>query len=136
MGEMHINYLAVLASAVASMIVGGLWYSPILFAKQWMSLSGITEEQMKSMNPVPLYTQAFLASVIAYYVLARLIAATGQTTVLEGVQTGFWVWLGFFATVQFTANLYSSKSIKLFYLDTSYQLVSTLIAGAIIAVWR
>jgi hypothetical protein len=32
---MDINWLAVLAAAAASFLLGGLWYSPILFAKPW-----------------------------------------------------------------------------------------------------
>ncbi|MGB2867306.1 MAG: DUF1761 domain-containing protein [Bacteroidota bacterium] len=136
MGDMQINYLAVLVSAVVSMVIGGLWYSPVLFGKQWMALMGMPEKPPENFNPAPLYAQAFVASLVCYYVLARLIVATGHTTAMEGLISGFWVWLGFIATVQFTGNLFSMKPIKLFYLETSYQLVCTLIAGMIIALWR
>ena len=42
------NVWAVLAAAIASMILGGLWYSPLLFANAWMRASGVTEEKAKN----------------------------------------------------------------------------------------
>src|SRR5437899_10649202 len=47
MREIPINMFAVLGAAIAKIIIGALWYSPILFLKDWLELSGITEEQMK-----------------------------------------------------------------------------------------
>ena len=35
-----VNYLAVLAAAVSAFVLGGLWYSPLLFAKKWMAYTG------------------------------------------------------------------------------------------------
>ena len=131
-----VNYLAILVSAIASMIVGGLWYSPVLFAKQWMQLNNMTEQEMKSAKPGPLYAQAFVASLLTYYVLAHFIHYTNAATAVDGAKTAFWVWLGFITTVQFTANLFSSKKIGAYFLDTSYQLVTTLVAGVILAVWK
>ena len=37
---LQINYLAVIAAAVSAFLLGGLWYSPILFAKKWMAYTG------------------------------------------------------------------------------------------------
>ena len=40
MGFHHLNLLAVLVAAVSTMLVGFLWYSPVLFAKPWMKEMG------------------------------------------------------------------------------------------------
>ena len=106
MGEIHINYLAVLAAGISNMVIGFLWYGP-LFGKKWMALEGYTEEQVKSMNPGPLYGQSFVASLLTYYILARFVA--GTTTLMGGIETACLVWLGFVTTVQFTASLFSKK---------------------------
>ena len=37
----HINWLAVLAAAVAYFMIGGLWYSKVLFGSKWASLTGL-----------------------------------------------------------------------------------------------
>ena len=39
----QINYLAVGVAALSSFLIGGLWYSPILFAKAWMREAGFGE---------------------------------------------------------------------------------------------
>jgi hypothetical protein len=55
---------------------------------------------------------------------------------MDGLKLGFCVWLGFITTVQFTANVFSPKKIQAYFIDTGYQLVATLIAGVILAVWH
>ena len=34
----HVNYLAVLVSGVVIFLLGGVWYSKLLFAKPWVAL--------------------------------------------------------------------------------------------------
>lgn len=127
------NYLAILVAGVVNMVIGFLWYGP-LFGKKWSALTGVTEEQMKSINPGPLYAQSFVATLVAYYVLARFIAQT--TTLTEGIEVACLVWLGFVTTVQFTASLFSTRPRTLYFLDTGYQFVTFLAAGAIIGAWK
>jgi len=31
----EVNYLAIAAAAIATVLLGGLWYSPALFGKTW-----------------------------------------------------------------------------------------------------
>lgn len=45
-----VNLVAVLVAGVVDMVIGALWYSPVLFAKSWMRLIGKKEEDMKKMN--------------------------------------------------------------------------------------
>lgn len=127
------NYLAILVAAIANMVIGFLWYGPI-FGKKWMALSGMTEEQMKSVNPGPLYVQSFVMTLLTYFVLARFVA--GAVTPIEGIKVAFLIWLGFVMTVQFTASLFSTKPRALFYLDTGYQLTTYIVAGAILGAWK
>ncbi len=43
----EVSYLAVIVAALSAFLLGGLWYSPLLFAKPWMAAAGITEEQTR-----------------------------------------------------------------------------------------
>jgi hypothetical protein len=136
MGDMHFNFLVVLVSGIVTMAVGALWYSPVLFAKQWMALNNMSADDMKNVNPAPMYAQTFVATLISYVVLAMAIQLTNATTIVDGMKTGFWIWLGFMTTLQFSSNVFSRVKIQGYFLDTSYQLVATLAAGALLAVWR
>ena len=44
---LEVNYLAVLVAAIVNMVVGALWYSPLLFGKAWMKLTGFNKKQLK-----------------------------------------------------------------------------------------
>jgi Protein of unknown function (DUF1761) len=74
----HINLLAVLVAAIATMVVGFLWYSPLLFAKAWMKEMGYdpndkakTEKMKKSAGPA--YGGSFLASLVSAFILALFL---------------------------------------------------------------
>lgn len=85
---------------------------------------------------MPLYLQSFLATILTYFVLGHFVDFTDSVTFQNGANTSFWCWLGFIMPVQFTASLFSGKTKKLFLLDTRYQLVTILLVGGILAVWK
>jgi hypothetical protein len=137
----HINLLAVLVAAIATMVVGFLWYSPLLFAKPWMKEMGYdpndkakTEEMKKSAGPA--YGGSFLASIVSAFILALFLHWLRVESLHFGLMVGFHVWLGFVATVQFTSALFTKQSMKLFGINTGYQLVCYVAMGAILAVWK
>jgi len=136
MGELHVNYFAVIVAAIINMLVGALWYGPLLFAKQWMAVNNINPEDMKNVNPAPLYAQSIVVTVISYFVLAMAIIVTNTVRLNGGMSLAFWLWLGFIAPVQYTANLFSNKKVLAFFIDTGYQLITMLMAGGLLAVWR
>src|SRR4030095_4660227 len=69
----EINMWAVLAAGVASMILGGLWYSPVLFGKAWSAASGVTEERAKSANMGKTMGTAFVLALIGAAVFAMFL---------------------------------------------------------------
>ena len=113
-----IRILPVVVAAIACMILGFLWYSPVLFAKPWMVLMGYDpddkarlDEMRKSAGKT--YTLAFIASLISAFVLAKIIAVTTVQTALLGMKVAFAVWLGFVTTVQLTGALLSKQPTNL-----------------------
>ena len=136
----HVNLLAVLVAAISTMVVGFIWYSPILFAKPWMREMGYDpddkvkiKEMQKSAGPS--YFGSFVASLISAFVLALFFHWLQVRSLHNGLLTSFHVWLGFVATVQFTDALFQKKSMKLFAINTGFQLVSFIAMGAILAAW-
>ena len=131
----NVNFLAVLVSAVAYMVIGFLWYGP-LFAKPWMALVGFTEEQLRQGADPKMYALTFVGSLVASLVLAVFINATGMTTLAGGVQVGLLAGVGFVAP-SFGANyIFLRKPLKLYLIDALYQMFTLLVAGAILGAWR
>jgi hypothetical protein len=137
---MGINLWSVLVAAVATMVLGFLWYSPLLFARPWMVLMGYDPEDKAKLAEMQkgagkMYALSFLASLVSALVLAKIIAITTVSSALYGMKIGFAVWLGFVTTVQLTSVLFAKQPTKLYLINTGYQLVCYLAMGAILAVW-
>ncbi|MBI2130778.1 DUF1761 domain-containing protein [Candidatus Woesearchaeota archaeon] len=135
----EINYLAVLVAAIVNMVIGALWYSPVLFGNLWAKLSGMDKKSTgkpKQKGMAKLYLAAFVSTLVMSFVLAHFIAYTESTTVSDGMQAGFWLWLGFIATVSIGGVLWENKPMKLWFLNNAYNLFSLLVTGSILAVWQ
>jgi hypothetical protein len=138
---MGVNMWAVLVSALATMVVGFVWYSPILFARPWTILMGYDPDDKAKMAEMqksagPSYILSLIASVVAAAVLGKIIAIATVNTALYGMKVGLAVWLGFVTTVQLTNALFSRQPAKLYAINTGYQLVCFLAMGAILGAWR
>jgi hypothetical protein len=139
--DLSINYVAVVAAAVASLVVGFLWYG-VLFKKQWMSLMGITHESVSGMkmSANQAYFVQFIASLIMAYVLAHsLVYANPYLSTRDlgaGLLVGFWNWLGFVMPVTLGMVLWENKPWKLWLLNASNYLVSLMVMGAILSLWK
>lgn len=132
-----VHYVAVLIAALSSMVVGFLWYSPLLFAKPWMKLSGLDEKSMNAAkkNMPMTYTASFFMSLVMAYVTAILINSLLVSTLQEGLMLALLVWLGFVATTMVTGVLFQRVPWKLFFINSGYQLVSMLVVSAILTIW-
>jgi hypothetical protein len=129
-----------LVCAIATMAIGFLWYSPILFADPWMRLMGFDPNDKAKLAEMQkgagkLYGISFVASIVSAVVLAKIIGLSSVNTIPYGMKIGFAVWLGFVTTVQLTGALFSKQPTKLYLINTGYQLVCYLAMGAILAKW-
>jgi hypothetical protein len=135
----NVNILAVLVAALLTFVLGAFWYSPVLFAKQWMAAQGYTPEkleQMKKRGATRAYVVSALCYVVMAYVVSLLASYTNSTTLAQGLWLGFLSWLGFAATIGLTANVFSEKPIAAWVIDAGYQLAYLVIMGALLSVWR
>jgi Protein of unknown function (DUF1761) len=138
---MGVNGWAVLVSALATMVVGFVWYSPLLFARRWTILMGYDPDDKAKLAEMqksagPSYMLSLVASVLSAAVLGKIIAIATVHTPLYGIKMGLAVWLGFVTTVQLTNALFMRQPAKLYAINTGYQLVCYVVMGAIMAVWR
>ena len=145
--DVPINYLAILACGVVSMVLGFLWLGP-LFGKLWMSLSGMPADAMERAKNDPAmkrkmyqgYGIQFVASLVMAYVLAHMLTVIaafdfGPSGLEAGISAGFWSWLGFVAPPTLGMVLWEGKPWKLWVLINAYWLILLLIMGSILAFW-
>ena len=127
------NIWAVLAAATSVFVLGGLWYSPVLFGKPWQREAGITDEQMKNANMAMIFGLAFVLSLVAALVFALFLGP--RPPVSLGLGAGFSAglcWVG----ASFGINyLFERRSLKLFLINAGYHTVQFTIIGLILALW-
>lgn len=133
-----VNFWAILVAAIVSFAIGALWYSPILFGKEWMTLSKMTAADIAAAKAKGMwkgYVIQFVVSLISFLVLGFLVSATSGMTASDGAFLGFLAWLGFSATEAAGRVLWERKPMKLVLINSVCVLLSLVIGGAIIGAW-
>jgi hypothetical protein len=130
----NLNWLAILVAAVSAFVLGGLWYSPLMFVKRWMKETGITEEKTKNTNMIKVFGFAFLLSLIASFFLAMFLGAKAGAGF--GAVAGFMAGFGWVFTYMGISYLFESRTLAHFLINSMYSIVSLTIMGLIIGAWQ
>ena len=134
---MKIKYLAVLVAAIVHWILGAVWYG--IFSSKFVALMEWSPEKLAAMenqSHVQDYILAFASSVVLVYILAHFVQYTNATNAVGGLQTAFWLWLGFIVTTQSATVIFEGRKPGLYLLNIGYQFVACSAAGVILAIWR
>ena len=133
-----VNYWAILVAAVVSHVLGFLWFGP-LFGKQWAALMGFDKKKMQEAKKKGMgaktWSLMIVGTLVTSYVLAHFVKYLNATDFAGGLQAGFWIWIGFFATVMLGMILWEGKPWKLYFITAAYWLVNLLVASSILALW-
>jgi Protein of unknown function (DUF1761) len=133
MQDVDLNWVAIIVAAVIPMVLGALWYSPILFAARWMQAVGRTREELGDANLG--YLLSAVGAVLSSYVLARIIKWGEVDDLWNGALTGLLVWVGFVATVLAVTTFFAGRPRVLWLINAGYQLVALVLMGALLGAW-
>ena len=133
----RIKYLAVVVAAVAAMVVGAAWYSPLLFGNVYLELRGIDPNSMANMRP-PAWELIgeFIRCLVIAFVLAYFVVRLAVGDWKRGVQLGLCVWVGFQAPLLIGAVLHEKMPWMLYAIHAGDALVKTILMTVILGVWR
>jgi Zn-dependent protease with chaperone function len=134
MDAVQINWAAVVVAALVSFGLGGLWYSPLMFAKPWMRECGLTEEQTRKANLARVFGLSLLAALVMAANLAAFIGAKG--TLAFGLFAGFATGLGWVAMSLGVIYLFEQRSLKLWLIDSGYQVLNYTLMGGLLGLWK
>lgn len=136
-----VNWFAVLACVVVSMVSGSLWYSPRTFFPTWLKGIGKTEgEALGGQNMGVVWGLTVLSSFVQAVAMSFLVTAmgnlTGGSTLAFGALTGFMIWLGFIAPTYLVNKLFAGHGFSVWAIEAGNHLVNFVIFGAIMGAWR
>jgi len=129
-----INWLAVVAAALAFYAIGAVWYT-FLFGKAWMKEVNMTPEDAKKANLTRVMLLTLLFTLVMVATLALRIGspeAGPLECVLYGFLTGFgWVAMGLALNA-----VYEMRSWRYILINGGYMVTGFTVAGLILGYWK
>ena len=130
----QVNFLAIIAAAIAAFVLGGLWYSPLLFGKAWQREVGLSDEELKRGNMARIFGLSLVLSLVAAFVFAMFLGP--RPPMQLGVGAGFSAGLCWVASSFGINYLFARRSLKLFLIDGGYHTLQFTAIGVILALWH
>jgi len=129
-----INYFAVVAAALATFVIGGLWYSPLLFQHAWMRAAGVDADALRG-GAGRAFGVSFVLALVMALNLAMFLAGP-STTVAWGATAGALAGVGWVALGLTTTALFERRPWAYAIINGGYWAVSFVVMGAILGAWR
>src|SRR5437763_565375 len=121
-------------AVLVKIVIGALWYSPVLFLRQWQRLGGVSDESMRGGMAKGMATW-IVGALLMTFVLAHAVYYAGARSAATGAAVGFFNWLGFILVVQLDDWAAAKRPFKLVAINAGSPLVALLIMGAILGGW-
>lgn len=131
-----INWLAIAACVVVSMINGTIWYNPKTFFPAWWAVVGGGKQQPGMENMGMTWALTVLASAVQAVAMSFMVNALDTSSAGAGAGLGFMLWLGFIAPTYLVNKLFAGHGLKIWLIEIGNHLVNFLIFGALLAVWK
>jgi hypothetical protein len=131
-----LNYLAIVIAAIVAWVAGAVWYMSL--GKLWTAAQGMTPEQMHANRNKPGAYLPFIYVLVAELVMAWVLAGlmghlgAGQVTLLNGVISGAFCWLGFVITTLVPNVTFAMRDKQLIWIDGGHWLIVLVLMGGII----
>ncbi len=133
--EASVNHLAVIIAALSTFLIGGLWYSPVLFGKAWQRENGLSDTDLQQGNMATIFGLSFLFSLLMAYNLAFFLNDP-SIDLSMGTLYGFLTGFGWVAMALFIIGLFERKSWKYMLINGGYMIVAFTVMGAILGAWK
>jgi hypothetical protein len=142
--DISVNWLAVLVAGISAFVLGGVWYSPALFGKAWMSENKMTVDDVKKGNTGKIFGWAFVLSLIMAANLGMFLSGKPKGCpaecgpepglvfgIIAGFLSGIWVFCGLAIVA-----LFEHRSARYIFINGGYLVIALCLMGAIIGLWR
>jgi Protein of unknown function (DUF1761) len=126
-----LNWLAVVAAALSTFLIGGIWYA--VFAKTWMQANGFTEEYLQTRNMPLVFGLSFFCAFLMSLNLAMFIGKEGAAF---GIFAGFMAGFGWVALGISIIALFEKRSLRYVLVNGGYMVVAFTLMGAILGAWK
>jgi hypothetical protein len=126
-----INIWAALTAAVASFVLGGIWYSPLLFGNIWCREAKVDPEKG---HPAKVFGISFIFSILAAFGFA--ILAGPNPDLMYTLHQALWIGI-FFVGACFGINYqFAQNSMVMWLIDAGYHTMQFVVFALIVGLWH
>jgi hypothetical protein len=125
------NWVAIIVAAVVNMVIGSLWFSPVLFQKPWVAMR-VDKNPMSGVASPLLYVITAVGALVSAITLDWIIGLAGARSPTGGAIIGLYAGLGFVAPAILSDNLFNERPFKLYLIVAGFPVVGLLVMGAIL----
>jgi hypothetical protein len=129
-----LNWWAILTAAFAALLIGGAWYSPVLFGTWWVRANGF-ENKLPPPAGAKVLAITFLLSLVMALNLAMFLNDS-KTTVVWGATAGFLAGFGWVLMSIAIIALFERRPLSYVLVNGGYVTVTLVLMGAILGAWR
>lgn len=130
---MEINVWAVVVAAASSFLLGGLWYSPILFLKPWNKAMGRTEADDQP-HPARTFGLGFLFALLSAFMFAWLLGPAPELR--YALHVGLVIGIGFVAASFGINYQFADRPFSALFIDGGYHTGQFALYGVILGLWH
>ena len=123
------EWLPSLISALSAFILGGLWYSPLMFGKVWQREVGLSDEQLAAANRLKVFGISFILCLVAAIAFSMVI--TPEAGFFMAFHSGVGIGLFWIATSFGVNYLFEQRSLKLWLINAGYHSLQFTLYGLI-----
>ena len=134
MDQFQVNLFAILLAVIYNIIVGSIWYSPLLFGNRWMELLGIRKDETQGGMTPSIILGALGVALIEAFGLSLLQNFTGMDGFFGSLFTGLFAWAAFLVPPSFNHVLYEKQPRALFMINAGNNLAAFVGMSLIIGI--
>ena len=128
----EINWLGVLVATIVGMVLGAVWYSPLLFGNRWMKCLGKTPETLGSAT-LPMIGSVLACSLSAIGV-AILFSLVGASSLPDALSLGVVLGLFIIFPALLSDNLFCGWGNTLLLIQSGYR-VTSILCMCVVVYW-
>ncbi|MES2704764.1 MAG: DUF1761 domain-containing protein [Bacteroidota bacterium] len=126
-----LNWFAVIAAALSSFLIGGLWYT--IFQRAWLQAAGLSPDTIRQRN-MPLVFGISL--VLSFIIALNLALFIGKEGLSFGIIAGFMAGFGWVTLAIGIIAAFEKRPLKYVLINGGYMLIAFTVMGGILGLWK
>ena|SRR5579863_973508 len=126
-------WVSIVAATAAAFLIGGIWYSPAVFGRRWMSLNGFTDQDLSRRHMGRVFGLSFVLALVMTVNLAAFLGPSPSLgfCIAAGAAAG----VGWSAAALGVIYLFEGRPFQLWLINGGYQAVTLAAIGAVLGLF-